>query len=111
LGLTRIKKGYEPLLSGCPRDDNLLRRVRIDEIDGGKLVDGVVHFADGQTVELELNFNFNLLIFLQLPRVNERVGQPQVECALARVLDDCDVGNPLFIFRSGIFLIRFRHQE
>ena len=99
------------MFSRRPRDDDLLRRVWIDEVDGGQLVNGMMHFADGQPVQLELYFNLNLLILLQLPRVHERARQPQVESAFARVLDDCDIGDPLFSFGSGIFRIRFRHKE
>jgi len=72
-----LQNSFSPLLAGCPRNDYFLCRVRIDEVDGGQLVDGVVHLADGQPVQLELNFNFNFLILFQLPRVHKKVGQSE----------------------------------
>ena len=68
---------FLPLLPGRPRNDDFLVDIGVDEVDLGQLVDGEMHFADRKPVQLELNLDLDLLVLLQVPRVDQEVGQPR----------------------------------
>ena len=81
-----------PVFAGCPGDLYLAAHVWVDQVHVGQLVDGQVHLAQGQPVQLELDLDPEILPIFEAEILDNAWGQPQVQYGLARVLNGRQVG-------------------
>ena len=90
-----------PLLPGRPGDGVPLGDVGEDEVEVLQSVDGRVHLAGGDPVELELHLHLELLRLVGDVVPDEGGRQPEVHLVLPRVLHLGHVGDPLELVGLG----------